>query len=286
MAQIGAGFLNKALLAPVWMQVAHLLLADLLWIGLVLFAAAALAEEAPQGERAAASDAAAGKATWKDYVALTKPRVISLLLFTTLAAMLIAAQGWPGIGLFLAVAVGGYLSAGAANAINMVIDRDIDGRMRRTAKRPIVTRRIPSHSALWFGLGLAAVSFALLWAAANLLAATLSLAGLVFYVIVYTLLLKRRTRHNIVIGGAAGAFPPLVGWAAVAGDLGPLACPVRPDLRMDAGPFLGARPAAQGRLRGGGGCRCCRVVRGERITVLQIGMYAVLTVVVSRSCRS
>lgn len=170
-------------------------------------------------------EAAPGAATWKDYLALTKPRVISLLLFTTLTAMFIAANATHRvtIGLFLAVAVGGYAAAGAANAFNMVIDRDIDQRMKRTAQRPTVTQTIPTRNALLFAMTLTVGSFALLWGAANLLTACLALSGLLFYVFIYTLLLKRRTWHNIVIGGAAGAFPPLVGWAAVTGSLNLLA---------------------------------------------------------------
>jgi len=126
-----------------------------------------------------------------------------------------AARGWPGAWMLLGVFVGGYMSAGAANAINMVIDRDIDGTMKRTASRPTVTQSIPSRDALLFSFALAAGSFGILWAVANLLTAMLALAGLVFYVIVYTMVLKRRTWQNIVIGGAAGAVPVLVGWAAV-----------------------------------------------------------------------
>jgi protoheme IX farnesyltransferase len=172
---------------------------------------------------AAVPAVAVARATWKDYLALTKPRVISLLLFTTLAAMFIAQKGWPGFTLFAAVAIAGYMSAGAANAINMVIDRDIDERMKRTTRRPVVTKLISSRDAMIFGIVMETVSFALFWGFANLLAAALSLAGLLFYVFIYTLYLKRRTPQNIVIGGAAGCFPPLVGWAAVTNDLSLLA---------------------------------------------------------------
>jgi protoheme IX farnesyltransferase len=142
------------------MQIVHLFAALAVWIALVLLSAAALAVDVPQVEMASAAAhrallaapgaTAAERATWRDYLALTKPKVISLLLFTTLAAMFIAAGGWPGGWLFAAVALGGYMSAGAANAINMVIDRDIDGSMARTAKRPTVTQRIPSRHALAF----------------------------------------------------------------------------------------------------------------------------------------
>lgn len=286
--EIGVGLLNKLLLAPVGMQLFHLFIADVLWVSLVLFVAAALAVETPQVEFAPALAADAARfhagtsgATWRDYVLLTKPRVISLLLFTTLAAMFIAAGGWPGTGLFLAVALGGYLSAGAANAINMVIDRDIDGRMERTAKRPTVTQKIPSRSALVFGLGLALVSFTLLWAAANLLSAMLALAGLVFYVVVYTLLLKRRTWHNVVIGGAAGAFPPLVGWAAVTNDLQPLAWYLFAIIFVWTPVHFWALALMIKDDYAKAGVPMLPVVLGERVTVVQITLYAVLTAIVS-----
>ncbi|KGQ22627.1 heme o synthase [Thermus filiformis] len=278
--QLLAGLVNVALKAPVWMQILHLFLAYLVWFAYFLLLAGALSRA---GERLEASGVhrGSGGATWKDYLALTKPRVISLLLFTTLAAMLIAARGWPGTGLFLAVALGGYMMAGAANAINMVIDRDIDARMKRTSRRPTVTQRISSRDALLFAFALALGGFALLAWAANLLAATLALMGLIWYVLVYTLYLKRRTWQNIVIGGAAGAFPPLVGWAAVTGELNllawylfaliffwtpvhfwALALMIQDDYRAVGVPML-------------------PVVLGERVTVVQIALYAVLTALIS-----
>ena len=224
--QVLAGLVNVWLRAPVAMQLVHLLLADLVWLANVALAASALGEGVERiedrvysPETPSAASVPAGPVTWREYILLTKPRVISLLLFTTLTAMFTAAGGWPGLGLFLAVTLGGFLSAGAANAINMVVDRDIDARMARTSSRPTVTCRIPGRRALAFAISLAVVSFVVLWTGANLLAATMSLAGLVFYVVVYTLLLKRRTTQNIVIGGAAGCFPPLVGWTAVTGNL-------------------------------------------------------------------
>lgn len=221
---------------------------------------------------------ATAKATWRDYFWLTKPRVISLLLFTTMMAMLIAKGGWPGLGLFLAVFVGGYMAAGAANAYNMVIDRDIDGRMKRTAKRPTVTQAISSQNALIFASVLAAGSFLLLWKVANLNTALLAMAGLVWYVFIYTLYMKRRFWNNIVIGGAAGAFPPLVGWASVTGDLSlfawylfaiiflwtpvhfwALAIMIKDDYKAVGVPML-------------------PVVRGDHFTTVQIGLYTIWTV--------
>ena len=154
-----------------------------------------------------------------DYLSLTKPRIMLLLLITEFGAMIAAARGWPGIGLTLAALAGGALSAGGAAAVNCWFDRDIDAVMARTCTRPIPSGRIAASHALAFGLALSGAGFLLLLLTTNLLAASLALAGGLFYVFVYTMWLKRSTRQNIVIGGAAGAFPPLVGWAVVTGAL-------------------------------------------------------------------
>ena len=172
---------------------------------------------------AAAVDAVPAPAGWRDtvaaYVALTKPRIIELLLITTVPAMVVAADGWPGTWLVLATLVGGSLSAGGANALNSYHDRDIDQVMARTSGRPLANDRIGADRAQVFGWALGVLGFLVLWLSANLLAAVLSTAALLFYVFVYTLYLKRATVQNIVIGGAAGAAPALVGWAAVRGSL-------------------------------------------------------------------
>src|SRR5919108_1587637 len=152
-----------------------------------------------------------------DYLALTKPRVQTLLLATTVATMYVA--GKPSLSLVALTSLGGYLSAGGAGAVNHWFDRDIDAQMSRTASRPVAAGRIAPAAALSFGVALCAASFVELALFVNLLAATLALAGFAGYVGVYTLWLKRSTPHNIVIGGAAGAIPPLVGWAAVRGGL-------------------------------------------------------------------
>ena len=158
---------------------------------------------------------AAAPSLARDLIMLTKPRIISLLLVTTVAPMFVA--GDPSWGLVLLVTVGGYLMAGGANAVNMYLDRDIDDRMSRTRLRPIPSGRLGASSVLAFGVALAAAATWLFAFYANLLTAALALAGFYFYVFVYTRWLKRSTPQNIVIGGAAGAFPPLVGWAAVTG---------------------------------------------------------------------
>ncbi len=288
-AQMVAGLVNIMMMAPPWMQLVHLGLANLLWMVLVLLSAAALAEGVPQVEMSHVPDAVlnGARAGVMDYVALTKPRVISLLLFTTLMAMFIAARGWPGDGflpglwLLVATGTGLYAAAGSSNAINMVCERDLDVLMERTASRPTVTEKIHPRTALWFAFALESFSFALLWWSSNLLAATLALAGLVVYVIVYTLLLKRRTWSNIVIGGAAGAFPPLVGWAAATNNLGPLAwllfalifvwTPVH---------FWALALLIQDDYRKAG-VPMLPVVKGERYTVIQMAMYGVVTMACS-----
>ncbi len=153
------------------------------------------------------------------YFHLTKPRVIELLLITTLPAMILAEQGFPSVGLVVAVLIGGALAAGGANTMNCWIERDRDRIMARTRHRPLPSGDINPQRALIFGLTLEVLAFALLWSAANLLAALLALSATVFYIFVYTIWLKPRTAQNIVIGGAAGAVPALVGWAAVTGSL-------------------------------------------------------------------
>ena len=154
------------------------------------------------------------------YVALTKPRIIELLLVTTVPTMIVAARGLPPAWLVLVTLVGGTLAAGGANAINMYVDRDIDRIMKRTQNRPLVTGEIEPSHALVFAIALEVFAFALLWGAVNLLSAVLAVSATLFYVFVYTMWLKRTSTSNIVIGGAAGAVPVLVGWSAVTGSLG------------------------------------------------------------------
>ncbi len=172
---------------------------------------------------ATASASRVSKATrFAAYVQLTKPRVMSLLLATTAAAMVIAARGLPDLGIFVATLVGGALMSGGAGAINHYVDRDIDPLMGRTAWRPIPSGTIGPRQALWFGIGLAVIASAVFAVFVNPLAMVLAQIGLLGYVFIYTLWLKRSTPSNIVIGGAAGAIPPLVGWAAVTGEIGSL----------------------------------------------------------------
>ncbi|MCU1358698.1 MAG: Protoheme farnesyltransferase [Acidimicrobiales bacterium] len=154
------------------------------------------------------------------YVALTKPRIIELLLITTVPTQVVAAHGMPSGWLILETVLGGAFAAGGANAINMYVDRDIDAVMDRTKDRPLVTGLIKPRAALTFAIGLEVVAFFWLWGLVNLLSAVLGVAACLFYVFIYTLWLKRTSSHNIVIGGAAGAVPVLIGWSSVTNSLG------------------------------------------------------------------
>lgn len=160
------------------------------------------------------------RATIASYVALTKPRIIELLLVTTVPTMIVAQRGLPPVWLMAAVVAGGAFAAGGANALNMIIDRDIDSVMQRTQGRPLVTGAVTPRGAFVFAVALEVAAFVWLWLLVNLLSAALAVSATLFYVFVYSLWLKRRSERNIVIGGAAGAVPVLVGWAAVEGRLG------------------------------------------------------------------
>ena len=170
--------------------------------------------------RAKASSPAKARDVIAAYVGLTKPRIIELLLITTVPVMFLAERGVPPLGLVVATVVGGTLSAGSANALNCVYDRDIDERMRRTRRRALPRHVVGARSALVFGIALGVVSTVMLGFLVNWLSAALALAANLFYVVGYTMILKRRTSQNIVWGGAAGCFPALIGWTAVTGHLG------------------------------------------------------------------
>jgi protoheme IX farnesyltransferase len=215
--------------------------------------------------------ASRARAFARDLVALTKPRIISLLLVTTIAPMFVA--GRPGWELVFVVFVGGYLMAGGANAVNMYLDRDIDDRMARTRLRPIPSGRLAAREVLLFGILLATTATFLLARFANVLAAALALAGFYFYVFVYTRWLKRSSPQNIVIGGAAGAFPPLVGWAAVAGHIDLLAVYLFLIIFYWTPPHFWALALLKQRDYGRAGVPMAPLVWGERETVRQMLWY-------------
>ncbi|MDQ4107245.1 MAG: heme o synthase [Actinomycetota bacterium] len=208
-----------------WAVVAHVALSVLIWATVVALAtvAARLGARRTQAEPHASERPGDERPSLRDtvtaYYRLTKPRIVLLLLITTVPAMLLAAEGLPSPWLILATLSGGALAAGSANSINMYLDRDIDAIMRRTRQRPLPAHAIAPERALRFGFVLGAIAFYLLAVTVNVLAALLALSAIAFYVFVYTMWLKRTTAQNIVIGGAAGAVPALVGWAAVTGTL-------------------------------------------------------------------
>ncbi len=228
----------------------------------------------------AASAASGARQVLADYFELTKPKVQSLLLLTTVTTMEIA--GSPSLSKVALTCAGGYLSAGGAGAVNHCYDRDIDARMRRTASRPIPAGRISPRAALIYGFVLAALSFALLSAYVNVLAASLALGGFAGYVGVYTIWLKRRTPQNIVIGGAAGAIPPLVGWAATRGSLSWTAVYLFAIVFYWTPPHFWALSLLMKDEYAKVGIPMLPVVRGEQETRRQIVLYSLLLYAVSQ----
>src|ERR1700676_48908 len=212
----------------------------------------------------------------RDLVMLTKPRIISLLLVTTVAPMFVA--GSPGWLLVLVVLVGGYLMAGGANAVNMYLDRDIDTQMSRTKLRPIPSGRMGPRAVLAFGVALATAATFLLARFTNVLTAVLALGGFYFYVFVYTRWLKRTTPQNIVIGGAAGAFPPLVGWAAITGTIDLTAVYLFLIVFYWTPPHFWALALLKQRDYGKAGVPMAPLVWGERETMRQMVWYNVILI--------
>ena len=219
---------------------------------------------------------AAERTVLQDLVMLTKPRIISLLLVTTIAPMFVA--GTPGFALVMIVTVGGYLMAGGANAVNMYMDRDIDDRMARTRLRPIPSGRMSEKSVLAFGVALATAATFIFALFVNVVASALALAGFYFYVFVYTKWLKRTTPQNIVIGGAAGAFPPLVGWAAMTGTVDLVAVYLFLIVFYWTPPHFWALALLKQRDYTKAGVPMAPLVWGERATMNQMLWYTVILI--------
>ncbi len=217
----------------------------------------------------------------RDYVTLTKPRIISLLLVTTLVPMIVAARGWPDSWAVLWTMIGGYLMAGGANAVNMFLDRDIDARMTRTALRPIPSGRMTPAHVLGFGLVLGIVAFLIFAAGVNLLSAVLAASGYFFYIFIYTRWLKRTSPQNIVIGGAAGAFPPLVGWAAATGQVTLTALYLFLIVFFWTPPHFWALALVKQKEFGAVGVPMAPYVWGEQKTLRQMLIYTVALIVLS-----
>lgn len=219
--------------------------------------------------------------TVRSYIELMKLRVVTLLVFTTVTAMVVAAKGVPELGLLVATIIGGLLAAGGSSAVNQYIDRDMDGLMNRTSRRPIPSGRIEPINALIFGLGLIAWSFLILGVLVNWLSAILALIGSVYYVGLYTLMLKRNTVANIVIGGGAGAIPVLVGWAAVTGSLTMEAWLLFAIIFYWTPPHSWALAILVNRDYAAAGVPMMPVAQGEAKTRVQILMYSVELVVIT-----
>ncbi len=218
------------------------------------------------------------KATWKDYLVLTKPKVVALLLFTAVGSMFIAARAVPDWIALVGVLLGGYMSTGGAGVFNMILDRDIDAQMKRTAHRPLVTGVISVRNALIFALVLSAGSFVVLTLTANVQTALLALFGLFFYVVIYTMWLKRTTWQNIVIGGVAGAILPLLGWTAVTGRLEPMAWVLFAQITLWTPVHFWALAFVVKEQYAAVGIPMAPAVLGTRSTLQQMLMYAGLTV--------
>jgi protoheme IX farnesyltransferase len=277
--QVGLGVANVANRLSALTVVPHLTVGALLWgtmVALVLHADrfAGTAERDPGEPEPAPARTARQSA--KAYFLLTKPRIIELLLVTTVPAMFIAARGVPSPWLMAATLFGGALSAASANVLNCYLDRDIDALMRRTARRPLPAHRVEPADALRFGLVLGVAGFVWLWAVVNLLSAALATAAILFYVFVYTIGLKRRSTQNIVIGGAAGAVPVLVGWSAVTGRVGLPALVLFAIIFYWTPPHFWALSLRFADDYAAAGVPMLPVVRGARETSTQILYYTVL----------
>jgi len=270
-------------------RLAHFTLGAFTWSAIVVLATLVVRIPPlnPALKRQVAYDPATGTATlpqpslWKDYLSLTKPGVISLLIFTTFAAMFITPAGLPSLSLIFWTMLGGWLMPAGAQAINCYFDRDIDVKMGRTSRRPLPSGRIPAWHALALGLFLGAAAFAILAIFVNVLTAWVALAGYIYYAVIYTMLLKRHSVHNIVIGGGAGAIPPLVGWAAVTGSL------TWPSLLLFAiifswtPPHFWALALIRRKDYANAGVPMLPVVAGDEETKRQILIYTLITVGIS-----
>ncbi len=278
-AQVGIAAAMVLYLLPGGLRALHLLMGTAIWAGLVVLVQLSRSEE-PAAEAVAGTGApaVARPRLFADLVSLTKPRIISLLLVTTIFPMFITPAGLPSAGLVFWVLIGGYLMAGGANAINMWFDRDIDDKMSRTRLRPIPSGRLSAGFVLAFGSLLGAAAFAILYFQANPLAAWLALAGLLFYVLVYTVWLKRSSPQNIVIGGAAGAFPPLVGWTAMTGSLDLTAIYLFAIIFYWTPPHFWALALIKQGEYSKAGVPMMPVVRGDRYTKIQMLGYTVMLV--------
>jgi protoheme IX farnesyltransferase len=286
LVQVLLGGFNVLSGSAPWTVVGHVLTGELLWVTLVslsILSYRRATDASPAGGKGAPADGArtgtGGRV--KAYFMLTKPRIIELLLITTVPAMIVAERGWPSPWLVLATLVGGSMAAGSANCINCYLDRDIDEKMQRTSVRPLPSHDVTPANALRFGVILGAVSFLFMGWLVNMPAAWLSLGAILFYVFIYTIGLKRYTPSNIVIGGAAGAAPALIGWAAVTGDVGRPAWVLFAIIFYWTPPHFWALAIRYSDDYKAAGVPMLPVVRGVPETTRQIVLYSVVLLAVS-----
>ena len=261
---------------PPAMQALHTATAVAVWAALVvLITALGIAGRTAEDERRDAESIIGRRGLVRDFLLLTKPIVVVLLLVTTYAGMVIGAKAWPSLELTFWTLLGGFMAAGGSGAMNQYIDRFDDGKMQRTQKRPLPAGRLTPGEGLAFGVGVALASFYLLVAYVNILAALLSLAGIIYYVLLYSIFLKKTTVQNIVIGGGAGAIPPLVGWAAATGSLNIPSLFLFAIVFMWTPPHFWALALVRRKDYARAGVPMLPVVRGEQETRLQILIYTI-----------
>jgi protoheme IX farnesyltransferase len=275
-AQIGIAAAMVLNLLPTGLRAVHLLMGTAIWSALIILLWLSRSRDRVKGRIESAQPGSPRIVS--DLVSLTKPRIISLLLVTTVLPMFITGRGMPSGSLIFWVIIGGYLMAGGANAINMWFDRDIDDKMSRTRTRPIPSGRMSPGFVLAFGCLLGGAAFVIFYFLANPLSAWLALAGLLFYVLVYTVWLKRSSPQNIVIGGAAGAFPPLVGWTAVTGSLDLTAVYLFAIIFYWTPPHFWALALIKQGEYAKAGVPMMPVVRGDRYTKIQMFGYTIMLV--------
>ncbi len=270
-ALLGAKLINGL---PVYLLALHQATSIAAWAALVVQTVTAALSKQTVEEKASEPVALRGrKGLAKDLLMLTKPVVVALLLVTTYAGMVIGGRAWPGLGVTFWTLLGGFMAAGGSGAINQYIDRFDDGKMQRTQKRPIPAGRLTPGEGLAFGVGMALASFYLMVAFTNLLAALLTLAGIIYYVLIYSIFLKKATVQNIVIGGGAGAIPPLVGWAAATGSLNVPSLFLFAIVFMWTPPHFWSLALVRRNDYARAGVPMLPVVRGEKETRWQILIY-------------
>lgn len=273
-AQVFLGFFETASRFPDYLRGLHVATAAGVWVALVVVVVlSGLANRSAQDERAEAAGFGRRRGLLKDFLALTKPVVVALLLVTTFAGMVVGAQSWPAWNVAFWTLLAGFMAAGGSEALNQYIDRFDDIKMQRTSRRPIPSGRLTPAEGLAFGAALCLASFYLMVAFVNFTAALLVLAGIVYYVLIYSILLKKATVQNIVIGGGAGAIPPLVGWAAATGSLNLPALFLFAVVFMWTPPHFWALALVRSNDYARAGIPMLPVVRGERETRWQIFLY-------------